>query len=548
MSPFARLGGWILMKNYFHKISSILIVGFLFIVCGKVTSYASINWESVVPITSVELTTNSFLYSNMVFKSYNTAYGSAKGYIFVYRDDSGICKYVVVSSVRDPYIMYYTVKRRDGTQYNSQTGSFTSLRPITINEDIVYYYEDTTLFGNIGTISGGYPLMKATNLKDAIIEFLNYNLNENLGYIDDVGYHVDGYGIQNNPIGTNELISWGQFSTTGIDLDSGNYNVEIAIQDTSVELYNSAYDILNGISPFDDKYNVWVDFAMSTLERVEALFFKEGSPEKALLNGQAANTVTTGMMTSVCSVISSKRKASFNGMYFYKNYFADISDDSLFKKYVDSMYLSQNNNDWWNRAMEQWNTQGTTFNLSYDIYARIVNNSTGQKGDFLMIQKHNTPYIASNDESRLNGGVTAVYGYRFPDYNPTDKFTPAPAPVPVGGENEDSFIPTNIKTGYVDTKEGTLNINEGDIVNYYDNSVYIYDYRDYLEQNIKDDDMKNVESGFNIAKYMPAFLGIYLSLFSAFLPNWASGFVAVAIPIIVSLIVFRAVKGVIPFV
>lgn len=423
---------------------------------------------------------------------------------------------------------------------------------------------------------GGIPFVDTTSPSNAIHEMLGRGvILDDLGYLKNVGYHVDSYGLEHNPIGTNELVSWASESTTGIDLTQDKYQVEFALRDTSTHVDKNMYDSFLSSSPYVGlnagpvSVSAWglTDFIGVTGKYFASFFAPSGSDAQAYLRGQAVRSSLYGKTASVGTFSAKNLKASLNGISVYKNYFRDYPESNTMKSYIDSVGSSPTRSDFYNNAFNYFKNFGADTYLSYDIMARIVDSSNGNKGEWLVINKHNTPYISSDSENRLINGVTLQPSI-INNFNPTvNNF----ADTPDITINPDIDFRPIIKVGYVKAQPD-VNIEEGDIFTI--NNNYEYDYEgdsivndideitnitNIYEDNTGDGggsgdvsdtktDLGGIKQGLIIArKFIRSLVGWFRKIFNPFLPIWAQNVVIIALPITTIGIIWKMIKPLLQF-
>lgn len=534
------------MKNStFIKISSILMIcifSFLFSFESK-----AVNLDTI------------FSVNNLKWKAQN-------GASFTYRSSQNIYGSIFYLGGSTPTMIFLngdSLNKQSSAEINEYRYDVifdSSLRninsAINIDGTIYYYYYRGTSFGDTyyRLTSDLSPVLpnNITTIESAIRYMLEYQVTfDDLGYIKEVGYHVDANGLENNPVGKNEVVTWGQYSTTDIDLSQSRYQVEFMLRDTSMTFKNSISNSLDGWINLPNPIPSTLDFAVDTYFNISSLFVDDDD-EKAFRQGKAVPAETYGKCISITTVQASNSQVSLASMPVYKIWASDGS--TQYKEYINEVTGASSRDDWYGKAASFFNSRLQYYNLSYDILARIIDTTTGNKGDWLLIDKHNTPYINSDRSDRLNGGVTAVTGIRFPDYNPTDDdFTDPPIEEPAyqpDYETEPIYLPTPISTGYVINESGSSSSSSSStLINNYYNTTYVYNYGDQISNiNIDNTDYNNFSEGIDTIKSLPNFLGLYLTFFGSFLPSWAVAIVSICIPLLISIIVIRIVKGVLPFV
>lgn len=571
-----------LRKNLF-KVSSILTACILLIFL-KIDVYASSLDNCPSPL-GMQYITSRYNYPWLLIDSIDNSQGSNPFYVFGYR--TNVNSNYTLLGISEYNNSWYSLKYTwgDGEPFtfinsnNKTTGTFSLYSVSSISIDGVrYYYKGLTPFAGStytikddNNISFNGVLITGNSFEDCIRQFLNLKIEkQDLGFIKNIGYHVDSYGLENNPVGTNELISWGQYSTTDVDLSDQRYKVEFALRDTSTMTNRNMYEsFLNQfprigvqLGPINLNVLETTSFLALTGQHLASMFYPSGSEKQAVLRGQAVRTDLYGKVTSLGLYSASNRKASLNCFGAYKRYFADITENNAFKRYIDSVGSSPTRNDFYNNAKDYFTSYGANYNVSYDIMARIVDSITGDKGDWVSINKHNTPYIDSDRNDRLNGGVTCTTGITLGDtvINEGDFVSPnVYSPSYVENEGDTAiYLPTKIITGYVDNSNFSSIVN-----NYYTNYEYHYGdtfiYNEYPNVGVTTDDdgevqytddgnaTENINHALRIFKYIwQKYTTWFNKLFGLWLPDWAKHIVIISLPISFTGILFKIAKQILP--
>lgn len=450
----------------------------------------------------------------------------------------------------------------------------------------IYYYSISNYLGiNNATFIDGFPIIEydesknITNIQSAITyaynnpNFANESSN-NLGVLKNVTYKMN-YVVGSK--GKYESITWGRYSTTGHDLDDGNTLVEFALQDKSTINNKTAYmfgersdnsdgtvslktneEILREIQSGtqNDVYNSWNGNAVPFISRITQFFaehvYPYGSTNRAISKGLINTAPSYNKMISLGTVNGMNHSYSFNGLYAYttsSNFALEAPEihsslsgvyNTNLPNFLKGGFIESvvSNSNYYNIA---------DYNLSYNIYARIVKGN--DKGAWLLIDKHGNSINTA--DPLPNGGITKR-PVILPDYEPTNDFTDAPEPqdIPYVDDNEDGEDdndddePLIVET----TIDDLENPSDGGNSTTYNNYTYNYDNRSWVENHYNNEDISEVNEGLEWIKLFPAFFGLFLTMFGAFLPGWAVVVVTIAIPIICGLLVFKIIKGVIPFV
>lgn len=385
--------------------------------------------------------------------------------------------------------------------------------------------------------------------------------------------------------GKYESVSWGRYSTTGHDLEDGNTLVEFALQDRSTINRGSAYafpgtDINQGIrenntdgtvslktneeimrdiqeGTADGSYQLWQGNPVPFIQRLAGVFAEHvwpyGSTNKAIAQGLINTAPSYNKMISLGTVNGMQRRFAFNGLQAYttsSNFAQEAPEihssltgvyNTNLPNFLKGGFIESviSNSNYYNIA---------DYNLSYNIYARIVKGST--KGVWLLIDKHGNAIGPADPRPR--GGITKRPVILPNDYEPTNDFTdaPEPEPAPPADDNDDGLDDNedNDPLGVEETIDDLENPTGNGTTNIYNNYTYNYDNRSWIENHYTNEDVDEVNEGIEWLKLFPNFFGLFQKLFGAFLPGWASVVVTLAIPIVVGLLVFKIIKGVIPFV
>lgn len=547
------------MKNhisFFIKISSILIAC-IFLLNFSIKSFAmiiTISWNDGYWTYHYNGGTRKFYLNNGTFNENSVYVCAVKLTNTAFRGNTIVLAYSNNSFDCSVYYEYNGVYR----SYSSTLNSY--------NAHGLYskYYSYTQM----NFINQNIPYIGEMTLDDALL-YLSQTLDD-LGYIQNVGYHVDAYGLENNPIGTNELISWGQYSTTDIDLSDSRYKVEFALRDTSTMVSKNMYQsFLNqfpkigvnlGFVSFDAMQVV--DFLALSGQHLISNVFPYGSDDRAVLKGQAVRTDLYGKVTSLGTFSAASRRASLNCFSAYKNYYSDMTSNDAFSRYINSVGSSPTRNDFYNNAYDYFKSYGANYHVSYDIMARIVDSVSGNKGEWISINKHNTPYIDSDRSDRLDGGVTCTTGITMGDTVINEGDFVAPniyAPSYVENEGDSAiYLPTRITVGYVDNSNSSSTV-----TNNYNNFEYNYGdtfiYNEYPNVGVDTNDdgevtytndgdaKENINHAIRIFKYIwQKYTTWFNKLFSPWLPDWATHLVIISLPISFTGILFKIAKTILP--
>ena len=386
-----------------------------------------------------------------------------------------------------------------------------------------------------------------------------------LGYIKNVNYsHNNNTSSQ----GYYEIVSWGSTSTTGIYLTEkingyDRYRVEFALRDQSTIAKNSFYngfqsnqDILqewertkpDPVLPFDIN-SIVSRLAGGLAGGLAEHVYPYGGTNRAIKKGLITTAPSYNKMISMGDTPASNRRYAFNALHEYTTSENFASEAHEIHSSLTGVYNTNLPNflkgGWFESIVSNSNYYNIAdYHLSYNIYARIVDTKDKVNGNWLLIDKHGNPVGASDD--RLKGGVTSK-PIKLPDFTPGSDWTTAPDDVDVPDDeidDNDTVKDEPLGTGYDD---GSGN-SGGGTTNIYNNYTYNYDNRTWIENHYDNETVEEVNDGLEWIKMFPGFFGLFLKFFGAFLPGWAVVCVTIAIPIIIGLLIFKAIKGVIPFV
>lgn len=423
--------------------------------------------------------------------------------------------------------------------------SFSGFNSFVYNNETLYYKESGTfgywfshlesdcnfpifLLDDFGTINGSYDLTSGLN---DVYEYLFNGLYDNdvrnladkpispdeLGYLTDVKYFVDSAAYQYNPADSPEFIQWGNFSTTGIDLTDSRYSVEFVLEDTSSYYYNSYLNYVPNFNLIAEPVKVIQEIK----DYVAGLVYPSGSVTRAVLQNKALKTSFNGNFISIGSTSASNKQYRFTAVNSYLNGLSsDINneDEYAFRNFLQG-YSDNPSNGYIGHMVQNLSQLGKVFSMSYNILARIVDNNSEAKGNWLKIDRHNTPYWDGDSDERLNGGFTLTNGHKYTVNNFGDTFTSP-------GEKDQNVKtkPEYLSTGYWNTSN-----NNGDII--YNNYTYIYNNYggDTNVNNIVYPDFDGNETNgssnlletLGILGWMSVLLGWYSILFGDILPVWA---------------------------
>lgn len=366
--------------------------------------------------------------------------------------------------------------------------------------------------------------------------------NIDLGFLSDVQYFVDSAAYQFSPQNTSEFVRWGLESTTGVDLSDSRYQVEFALEDQSSYYVNRASDYVSqyGWNPIGN-VGSWM---LEARDYVRGLVFPSGSNARAILQGRSINTSFHGKFLSMGYVAASSRQKRFSAVASYLNSLSDSDvDEFAFRNFLQG-YSENPSNGMLGHMAQNISQLGRLYSMSYNIYARIFDNRTGNYGDWLKIDRHNVPYWDGDSEDALNGRVTSTTGYRIDNSNISNNSWSS---VVVSDANGEKPQPQNLVTGFGDNSSGN-------VYPIYNNYTYVYNYGNTYN-NVNNNDLNNFfyldkdgkrQDGSSTLGESLGLLGLlavlwswYLTLFGGLLPVWAVACIPVFSLIFVAVIVWR---------
>lgn len=451
----------------------------------------------------------------------------------------------------DLNMLYWYSDSFEGLTGNGSTGgsgSFTS----SSYKGIYYYSAGSITNRNLDIISDDsiLPLVYDSSVES----FLDYIVNNgglpdgsipddiDMGYLSNVKYFVDSSSLQYNPNNTPEWISWGYESTTGVDLSDSRYQVEFAIEDQSSYYVNRHSDYVSQYG-----YNPISNIGLWTLEArdyIKSLITPFGDNRRAVLQGKSINTSFYGKFLSAGTTPASNRQYKISAVNRYINALSTSdTDENSFRSFLTG-YSDNPSNGLIGHMAQNISNLGRLYSLSYNFYARIVDTTTGAKGDWLKIDRHNTPYWDIQDEDTLNGRITVNTGIKVSIPDMSDQRFNSPNEV-VEPEPNEGMEP--LGTGYVNPVTGN-----GDVT--YKNTYYIYN-NTYNTNNINGGDVNNftyidkdskTTNGSDSLMESIGLLGImtiawswYEMLFGDLLPIWARVCIPVFMVIFSALTVWK---------
>lgn len=365
-----------------------------------------------------------------------------------------------------------------------------------------------------------------------------------LGYLTEVKYFVDSAAYQYNPSDTPEYVSWGDKSTTGIDLSDSRYKVEFALEDNSSYYVNRSNDYVSqyGYDPLGNG-GAW---ALELRNYVTGLIAPSGSNARAILQGRSINTNFNGRFISAGIVSASARQHKFSAVARYLNGLnnSDLEEGS-FRNFLQG-YSDNPTNGYIGRMAQNISQLGRVYSMSYNIFARIVDTTSGAYGNWLKIDRHNVPYWDGDSEEVLNGRITSTYGYRFsPSSYVGDTFNS------YNMENPQEAKPNvSLDVGYWNP---SLNIGVPIFVNFnYVNNNFDTggDVNNYTYVNENGDEVSgasDLTGTLDMLGKLAYVWNWYKQLFGGLLPDWAVACIPVFGSMFVAVLVYKFGIGLLPW-
>lgn len=385
------------------------------------------------------------------------------------------------------------------------------------------------------TIENTFSIPIFMNIQDAYEYYVNgdsskmLNSPENMpgyieggiGHIRNTKYSLDNTNILHNPSQFREYIEWDPVSSnTGYEYKDGDI-VEFYIKDRSYKTQVNTVGILEFQDQVSKQLAKWV--------------YPKGDARNMIASGSATKSSMHGQMSFIDFATATLGVKSLNSLSAYKN--SGYVDNDV-KNYVDLVTGGSGTYSWWEKGYDFFYGNKMNINLAYDIYALV--RSGNNTGEWYRIDFHDTP--VPNRSERTTGGITVSPVTPVTPFNPdsTGDWFNAPDFVETPDKDEDGNDIKNSVSIYYHNDEGDTYITN--------NNTYYYDNRTWIENNYTDETIGDVNEGLEWTKLFARFFGIFLTLFGAFLPPWAVALVTAASPIVLGLVIFRVIKGVIPFV
>lgn len=484
--------------------------------------------------------------------SFNGCYAVASGRKLVGNGSSElyICMYKVPGTTGFRTLFYSKTVKSGRFIYNDTGGNLYSFSTSTPYADFYYNVISMSVFATVSDtniIDVSSLVVGASNNYEAdsiILGVLSkdggfnefYTSADELGFIKP-SYFADVASLENDVKSFQELVKWDRYSTTGLDLSdtsNGEFMIEFAMKDKS-------YYANNAFATPDSAFDYVQKFGAFLASNI----FPYGSDERSYLSGKTVRSENYGKMIKLSSYSGGLGNigALLNPWISYSN---AGNVDNVTRGFATELTGLTDSRSFVNQILLKPETHNVC--LSWDLYARIIA-PDGTKGNWLKINKHSTPVNSIND--RIDGGITKE-PVVLPNYDPTDSFTDAPDDVPYVPDPDDDLDHPSGSSSVVNDDRGLpsgfFDNSTGDTTIINNNYVYNYDNRSWVQNIYTNEDTANIDEGLGIFRMLPDFFGIYLSLFGAFLPPWASFMVGVLIPLIVAAFIFKTVKTVIPFV
>lgn len=478
----------------------------VYVICFDFKTYA------FVPTTDIE---GAYAYCSTGYFRYNK--DSDGVYICLYKESENGNYLTLIYSLNNSS---YMRSDNNGTYRRRYVDTFSEF-----NEGVIWYASNS----GVGYLTGDTNIVKIDNVF-GLTNVLEYLLGEpingdDLGYLTDVKYFVDSAAYQYDPSDTPEWIQWGQYSTTGIDLFDIRYQVEFALEDQSSYYMNRNSDYVSqyGWSPLGS-VGQW---ALEARDYVKGLIAPTGSNFRAVLQGKSVNTSFYGKFLSAGTVQASLKQYKISAVSSYLNGLDNTisasgllegSDEWSFRNFLQG-YSDNPSNGYIGHMAQNISQLGKLYSMSYNIMARIVDTNSGVTGDWLKIDRHNTPYWDGHEEDFLNGRVTATVGNKYTVNNFGDTFTSPGEKV-----ESDKTKPIYLPVGYRDPVTGNGNTIYNNYT--YNNNYFNYggDINNFTYRNYDGDEISGSSDALDLLGILGVF-GLFFTwysvLFGDFLPVWA---------------------------
>lgn len=345
--------------------------------------------------------------------------------------------------------------------------------------------------------------------------------NINIGHIKNTSYKLDNTSILQSPSNFREYVSWDSVKSSSGYEYSNNDKVKFFIKDRSYKTR------INNIGPGEV-----IDQVVNQLQK---WVYPKGSAKNMLASGEAIKTSSYGNMVYVGEQLATLGNFSFNSLSKMQN----LSDSDM-QNYLSQVTGGTGTYSWMTKVSNWVSGNSINVNVAYDIYCYIQSGS--KNGDWYRINFHDTPVPQRGD--RVNGGITASPVVPFNPFTPDETGDWFNAPEFDDKDDDDEQDGNNKDDNglsvYYYTDDGDTYITN--------NYTYNYDNRSWVENHFDNNTIEEVNEGFEWIKLFGGIFSIFLTLFGAFLPGWAVTVVSISIPIIIGLILFKVIKGVVPFV
>lgn len=361
--------------------------------------------------------------------------------------------------------------------------------------------------------------LRTGEIRNSLNEMIPQSIN--IGHIKNTSYKLDNTSILQSPSNFREYISWDTVkSSSGYEYNSTD-NVKFFIKDRS---YKTKINNV-GIGEVADQ----------VITQLQKWVYPKGSAQNMLASGEAVKTSSYGNMVYVGDQLATLGNYSFNSLSKMQN----LSDSDL-QNYLSEVTGGTGNYSWMQKVSNWVSGNSINVNVAYDIYCYIQSGS--KNGDWYRINFHDTPVPQRGD--RVNGGITVS------PVKPQNPFTP--------DESGDWFNAPEFDDDNDNINDDENNEEDNGLSVYYhtddgdtyitNNYTYNYDNRSWVENHFDNNTIEEVNEGFEWIKLFGGIFSIFLILFGAFLPGWAVAVVTISIPVIIGLILFKVIKGVVPFV
>lgn len=460
-------------------------------VSDRVTPFSSVRYAYLLNSSRTQLS---------LYRNSNTSYSQVTGY------------------------KYYYYSRINGDNENATSAYQVNLSVVYLNNSnmVNIKYTNIPIFDDEGKMSNYliYGIYDPEDIKNSdYLESLPENIS--IGHIAKTSYKLDNTSILQSPSNFREYVSWDNMKSSSGYEYSDNDKVKFFIKDRSYKTK------VNNIGPGEVLDQV--------VNQLQKWVYPKGSAQNMLASGEAIKTSSYGNMVYVGEQLATLGNFSFNSLSKMQN----LSDSDM-QNYLSQLTGGTGTYSWMTKVSNFVSGNSINVNVAYDIYCYIQSGS--KNGNWYRINFHDTPVPQRGD--RVYGGITASPVMPRSPFIPDETGDWFNAPE-FDDKDDNEQLDENNKDDnglsvYYYTDDGDTYITN--------NYTYNYDNRSWVENHFDNNTIDEVNEGFEWIKLFGGIFSIFLTLFGAFLPGWAVAVVTISIPIIIGLILFKVIKGVVPFV